>query len=160
NNVWFSGVKVGTVKGIDFKGLDQVEVLLTIEEKSKEFIRKDAVASIGSDGFIGNKLILIEGGTAQAPAIEDGDFLKPNFGGGMEAMLETLQVNNKNIEGITDNLGTMLERINAGQGTVGKLMNDSIMAAEFRTMMSYMSKTAENTARATHALAELTSKLQ
>lgn len=159
NNVWFSGVKVGTVKSIEFKGLDQVEVKLNIDDQLKAFIRKDALASIGSDGFIGNKLILLEGGTMNAPVIENGDILVSKVGGGMDAMLETLQVNNQNIVGVTENLGLMLERINAGQGTVGTLLNDSLMATEVRAMMRNLNATAENTARATQALAELTGKL-
>ena len=96
NNVWFSGVKVGTVKAIRFNGLDEVEVELIIEEKSREFVRKDAIAKLGTDGFIGNKLILIEGGSPEVPAIENGDRLQPAAAGGMDGMMETLQVNNEN----------------------------------------------------------------
>src|SRR5690606_31134810 len=56
NNVWFSGVKIGTIKSINFLNLQQIEIIMAIEEKSREYIRKDAVAKIGSESFIGNKL--------------------------------------------------------------------------------------------------------
>src|SRR5690606_38836431 len=44
NNVWFSGVKIGTIKDIRFKNLQDVEISMIIEESSREYIRKDAVA--------------------------------------------------------------------------------------------------------------------
>src|SRR3954471_12815253 len=63
DNVWFSGVKVGTVKTIDFDGSAKIRVTMQIERKAQEFIRKDAKAKVGAEGFIGNKLIVIYGGT-------------------------------------------------------------------------------------------------
>lgn len=159
NNVWFSGVKVGTVKKIEFKSLETVEVQLTIEEKSREFIRKDATAILGTDGFIGNKLILIEGGSGQAPPIEDGDVLTPGASSGLDAMLETLQVNNQNVVGITENLHLLLTRLNEGQGTIGAVLNDSVMAANVQAMLQHLNTTAANSARASQMLVDLTTKL-
>ena len=49
NNVWFSGVKVGTVKGISLHGTSQVEVQVNIETAAQEYIRKDAKIKIRSD---------------------------------------------------------------------------------------------------------------
>ena len=68
NNVWFSGVKIGTVKKISFFGNSQVKVLMHIDKKAQDFIRKDAKAKIGSDGLIGNKIIVVYGGTQTATA--------------------------------------------------------------------------------------------
>ena len=75
NNVWFSGVKIGTVRKINFYGESQVEIVMSVEDKVKDYIRKDSKATIGSDGLIGNKIIVIYGGTTKAPAVEDGDRL-------------------------------------------------------------------------------------
>src|SRR5215217_1880205 len=44
NNVWFSGVKVGTVKKMTFTPKSQVEVIMSIETKAQQFIKKDAKA--------------------------------------------------------------------------------------------------------------------
>src|SRR5439155_1738661 len=53
NNIWFSGVKVGTVKKLKLLSQTQVEVEMRIEKHSEDFIRKDSKAKIGSDGLIG-----------------------------------------------------------------------------------------------------------
>ncbi len=159
NNIWFSGVKVGTVKQINFKGLEEVEVILNIEEKSREFIRKDAVAKLGTDGFIGNKLILIEGGSPDIPPVEHGDRLTAAKSGGMDAMIETMEISGNNFIDITRDLKILLARLNAGEGTVGAALTDRTMAANVRTMLQNLTVTSENSAKASHALIELTDKL-
>src|SRR5690606_29185051 len=121
NNVWFSGVKIGTIKDIRFKNLQEVEIVMVIEEKSRGYIRKDAVAKIGSESFIGNKLIVIEGGSSEVPPIENGDVLTAAADEGLDAMMATLQTNNKNLVEITQNFGEISARIARGDGTLGSL---------------------------------------
>src|SRR4051812_13805715 len=75
NNVWFLGVKIGTIKQIDLTGNKQVRVTMSIEEKSEEFIRKNAKARIGSESFIGNRILEIYNGSAEFPPVEDNDQL-------------------------------------------------------------------------------------
>src|SRR6476659_9442164 len=70
NNIWYAGVKVGTIKKVMLTGNSLVEVTMNIEEHSSKFIRKDALAKISSDGLIGNKIIVIYGGNPQYPTIQ------------------------------------------------------------------------------------------
>lgn len=159
NNVWFSGVKIGTIKAIHFKNLKEVEIEMVIEEKSRQFVRKDAIAKIGSEGFIGNKLIVIEGGSSDVPPIENGDILQSVIDGGMDAMLATLQINNENLVEITRNFGDLSARIARGEGTMGALLTDSIMAIQVKQMVGNLTQTAANTEKASQSLAQLTTKL-
>lgn len=159
NNIWFSGVKIGTVKKINFKGLEEVEVILNIEEKSREYIRKNAIAKVGSDGFIGNKLIVIEGGSPEVPPVEDGDILMSAEQGGMDAVMQTIELSSENFVEITKDLRILLARLNEGQGTVGAVLNDSNMADDVRNMVHNLSITSRNSLKATQALVELTDKL-
>src|ERR1700749_229424 len=75
NNIWLSGMKVGTVGHISFYGNSQVEVILNIEEKAQPHIRKDSKARISTDGLVGNKIVVIDGGSDDSPAIADNDSL-------------------------------------------------------------------------------------
>ncbi len=75
DNIWFNGVKVGTVKEMDFLPNANVKVKMKVEEKSIEFIKKNANAKVASDGLIGSKIIVIYGGTPEAAHIESGDKL-------------------------------------------------------------------------------------
>ena len=159
NNVWFSGVKVGTIKSIRFKDLQYVEISMAIEESSRQFIRKDAVAEIGSESFIGNKLIVLKGGSNDVPPIEDGDVLKPVTAGGLDAMMATLQVNNENLVEITKNFGELSARLLRGEGTIGTLLNDSALALNVKQMIANLNQTTTNTAKASESLNLLTTKL-
>lgn len=159
NNVWFSGVKIGTIKSINFLNLQQIEIIMAIEEKSREYIRKDAVAKIGSESFIGNKLIVIEGGSSDVPAVEEGDVLQSAMDGGLDAMLATLQLNNENLAVITKNFSEVSARIARGEGTAGALLTDSLMAVHIRQMIGNLNQTAANTEKASRALVQLTTNL-
>ena len=159
NNIWFSGVKVGTVQAVNFRGIKKVEVVLTIEEKSREFIRKNATAKLGSDGFIGNKLVVIEGGSGDAPAIEEGDVINSLKGSDTEALIASLQVNSKNFETITEDFKVLSGQLAAGQGTVGAILTDTLMAQHIRLMIHNLQLTTNNTAKASTALTMLMGKL-
>lgn len=135
NNVWFSGVKIGTVRKINFYGESQVEIVMSVEDKVKDYIRKDSKATIGSDGLIGNKIIVIYGGTTNAPAVEDGDRLTAEMPLDTDKMMETLQENNKNLVTITENLKVLTTKIAEGKGIVGAVMTDSVIAENFKNTL-------------------------
>jgi phospholipid/cholesterol/gamma-HCH transport system substrate-binding protein len=125
NNVWFSGVKIGTVSSIDFHGKSQVEVHFKIDKKTQQYIRKDAMVKLSSDGLIGNKILVIYNGTDQFAQVEEGDTLVVEETFTSEDMINTLQENNVNMKSITEDFKTISSTLAAGQGTVGKLLADS-----------------------------------
>jgi phospholipid/cholesterol/gamma-HCH transport system substrate-binding protein len=159
NNVWFSGVKIGTVKDIKFYGESQVDVTMNIEEESQRFIRKDANARLGSESLIGNKIIEIYGGTRRSPIIENNDLLESEEALDTDVMMETLQENNKNLLSITTDFKTMSQRLVKGQGTVGAVLNDSVMADNFRSIVQNLRQASATTVRASAALSQFTAKL-
>ena len=159
NNVWFSGVKIGTIKKISFYKSSQVEVDLNIEEKAKEYIRKDAKAKIGSDGLIGNKIIVLYGGSPQAPAVETGDMLGVEKAFTSDEMMNTLQANNRNLLDITTDIKGITTRLSAGEGTAGKLLTDETLMNELHAVMGTLRKTAANTERLSAAISGYAAKL-
>ena len=125
NNIWFSGVKIGTVSNLDFFGESQVEVSMKIDIKAKQYIRKNARVKISSDGFIGNKILVIYGGTSEAKEVQEGDTLLVEKTFTADDMINTLQENNKNLLAITNDIKAISEKLASGEGTIGKLLNDS-----------------------------------
>ncbi len=124
NNVWFSGVKIGTVSKIQFYGKSQVGVIMRIDTKDKQYIRKDSKVKIGADGLIGNKILVIYGGTSRSPEVEEGDTLSVEKTFSSEDMINTLQENNKNVLEITNDFKSISKKMANGEGTIGKLLND------------------------------------
>jgi phospholipid/cholesterol/gamma-HCH transport system substrate-binding protein len=132
NNVWFSGMKVGTVRKVSFYGRSQVEVILNVERQAQPHIRKDTKARISTDGLVGNKIVILEGGSDNAPAVAENDRLQSATQAGMQEMMSTLQASNGNLLAITGNLKAVSEKLRAGQGTLGELLNDPSIAEELR----------------------------
>jgi len=129
NNVWFYGVKIGTVKSIVLKGASNVEVTLNIEKKAQPYIKRDAVAKIGSEGFLGNKIVIIYGGSSAPATVENDGYLRVQKDSiTNEDMIATLQAGNRNLLEITNNLKIISEKIKSGQGTIGKLIDDPAVA--------------------------------
>ena len=159
NNIWYSGVKIGTVKKMRFLDNSQVEVMLNIEEKSQEFIRKNAKAKVSTDGLIGNKIVVIYGGTQKVPAIEDGDELVVEKIESTEEMLAVLSENNKNLLGITSAFKTISKNILEGKGTVGMLLNDERLYNDVDQTLSTLKKASANAQTMTASLSGFTQKL-
>lgn len=159
SNIWFSGVKIGTVREVNFTKNRLVEIVMNIEGKSQEYIRKDAIAALSSEGFIGNKIIEIQGGTSTVPAIEDGDKLASKEALNTDEMIATLQLNNENLVAITENIKKLSDKVKEGEGTIGALFTDSLMAADIKTMISNMSKAALNSRQITEEFKAFSAQL-
>jgi phospholipid/cholesterol/gamma-HCH transport system substrate-binding protein len=138
NNVWFSGMKVGTVKTVSFYGRSQVEVTMNVERQAQPHIRKDTKARISTDGLVGNKIVVLSGGSDSVPAVADNDRLESEQQAGMQEMMSTLQASNGNLLAITGNLKAVTEKLKAGQGTLGELLNDSSFAETLRGSLGHL----------------------
>src|ERR1043165_792674 len=57
NEVRFGGVNVGTIKSIQIQSDTVVRVDMILQSSKHEFIKTDAVASVGSDGLMGDKTL-------------------------------------------------------------------------------------------------------
>lgn len=159
NNVWFSGVKIGTVKGMHFSGNSQVEVEMNIEEKARQYIRQNAKAKISSEGFIGNKIVEIYGGTTQAQLVKSGDVLGVEKGVSTSEMLATLQANNRNLLEITANFRLITQHLADGKGTVGKLLTDDGIANSLDAAIVSLRQATTNAQELTSNISEYAAKL-
>lgn len=159
NNVWFSGVKVGIVKEISFENVGEVRVVMNIEEKKSQFVRKDVIATLGSDGLIGNSIISLVGGSSQFPPIEDGDEIESGSAGGMDAILDMVQENGGNLAEITKNLATLSQQLIEGKGTVGSLLTDETIANSLKSAMVSLQSTMHGVDQSMKNMVVLTDKL-
>ena len=159
NNIWFSGVKIGIVKELSFYGNSQVKVVMNIEEKAEPFIHNNAKAKISSEGLIGNRLIIIYGGTPEAPTIKDGDQLQAEKTFNSDEMIHTLQENNINIASITTDFKTVMKKIAAGEGTIGQFLTNDTLYNNLRSISESLKKTSENIKQVSVSLATFGAKL-
>jgi phospholipid/cholesterol/gamma-HCH transport system substrate-binding protein len=160
NNVWYSGVKVGSIKKLTFLEPHKIEVLINIDRNYVAFIHKDVRAKVSSDGLIGNKIIALSGGTTQTPVIEDGDEVLAEASISSDELMNTLQVNNKNLVAITGNLKEITNTIAAGKGNIGKLLRDTTVYDRLEHTLASLQQTSANAQRLTNNLSAYSARLQ
>ncbi len=150
NNVRFSGVTVGLVESITIESDSTVRVDMLINDNTRRFIKKDAEAAIGTEGLMGNKIVVITPGTSSMPAIEDKDRITTRPPLDFDLMLHTLKSTNDNVEHITGDLADIVHTIRRGKGTIGQLLMDS----------TYLEKARDNVTQITNDVAEISGTLR
>ena len=144
DNVWLSGVKIGTVKKISFMQNSKVLVSMVVQRSLEPQIRKDSKTKISSDGLIGNKIVVIFGGTMAQPQIENAQFLQAQAAISTEDMLATLQANNKNILEITNTFSRITHKVDSGKGVIGTLLNDESAVRKINLSLGSLQATMSN----------------
>ncbi len=160
NNIWYLGVKVGTIKKMTFTDKSEVEVVMNIDIKSREHIKKDSKAKIGSEGFIGNKLVVIYGGSLQSPPVVENDVLQVENGLNTDEIMATFQQNNKNLVDVTGDFKLISKRLAEGQGTIGKLLTDDALVNNLQAAVINFKKASLNAQKLTADLSGYTARLQ
>lgn len=155
NNVRYSGVNVGTVRGIEMINDTNIKVDMIIDKAIFKHIKKDAVATIGSDGLVGSMIINILPGKGTQSPVEPGDKISSVNRIRTDDLLNTLNKTNNNAARLTENLLNITEEINDGKGTVGLLLNDAEIAKDLKETMRYLKISGRETANATKNLNRL-----
>jgi len=142
-NVRFDGVKVGIVKDVTIANDSSVRVDMNIDESKHEFITKTAVASIASDGLMGDELVNITSGTLGSPEAENGDRIASREPMSMEKMIARLSGTSDNVNVITENLKNLTNDLNSKNGSIQSLFKDTTMAVNLRQTFANLKATSE-----------------
>ena len=159
DNVWLSGVKIGTVKRISFTPNEQVEVIINVEKEAWPLIHRNSKVEVGSEGFIGNKIIVISGGTKDAPLANANDYLEVKNSINTSDMLAVLQQNNQNLLSITSSLKDVIGKVSKGEGTLGKLLNDESIANSIASTLDNFKRASVESERLIASVHDYTSRL-
>jgi phospholipid/cholesterol/gamma-HCH transport system substrate-binding protein len=143
NNVRYAGVEVGTVKQMNIINDTTLEVTLLIEQKMKTVIRKNALASLGADGLMGNKVVNIVPQDPAADFAVEGDLLPSRTAVEFDDILRTLSGTSDNLGVITTGLKTTVTKINNSEG-LWKLLSDSALTVNVRKASHNLEKATVN----------------
>ena len=136
NNVLFSGINIGTVSEIQLISDTSVVVRLLIEKEVQKFIKKDAMASIGSDGLMGDKVLVINPGTSSKIQVLDNDNIASIKAIEMDEIMRSLKTSIDNAGIITDELAQFTYKMNHGNGALSKLITDEKFANSLTKTMT------------------------
>ncbi|RKS98585.1 MlaD family protein [Flavobacterium sp. 123] len=159
NNVRYSGINVGTVRGIEMINDTAIQVDMIIDKTIFSYIKQDAVAIIGSDGLVGNMVINIIPGKGDGLKVKPGDKIKSMNRIRTDDMLHTLGVTNKNAANLTADLLKITNDINNGKGTIGLLVRDTVLGKDLKETMRYIRTAGKGTSELVTKLNNLVSSL-
>jgi phospholipid/cholesterol/gamma-HCH transport system substrate-binding protein len=113
-----SGVGVGQIDGLKLyydEEEQKTKAQLNAWVKEGVKIEEDAVATISTLGFMGEKYMEISPGTSGKRFLKDGDLLEGKDPVSMAKVFE-------DVSGLTESVKVIVDRLKNGEGTIGKLL--------------------------------------
>jgi phospholipid/cholesterol/gamma-HCH transport system substrate-binding protein len=148
--VQVGGVHSGTVHSIALphRPGDKVIVLMDLDSSTHEIIKHDSVASIETEGLLGNQYLAISFGSAGQSDVREGDFIQSEPPLQMadlltkaSGILSSSQVAIGNVSQATAHLNSVSAKIDSGQGSVGALINDKELYSNLQRSTGSLDKT-------------------
>lgn len=124
--VRLSGIDVGSVESVQIVDdtTAKVEVVISIREDIRQFIRTDTKASIETEGLVGNKVVVLQVGSSSADIVKDGGIITAKDPVGFAEVIEETQGIMQYTKELTKDLSEIIARVNRGEGSIGKLLVD------------------------------------
>lgn len=135
NNIRFSGINIGTVGNIKIINDSTIQVDMIIKKSVRQFIKTDCMAAIGSEGIIGDRVLIITQGTSEAQSIEDEQYISSVEPIETDAIMASLYLTAVNIQTISVQLTEIMIKINLGHGTLGRLIQDTTISENINQMI-------------------------
>jgi phospholipid/cholesterol/gamma-HCH transport system substrate-binding protein len=135
-DVRVGGVHSGTVRyiGLPHKPGERVTVIMDLGKSTHEIIKQDSVATIETEGLLGNQFLAISFGSSGSREVRNGDLIASQPPLEMADLLQKasglLDSSQQAIQNATQaaaNLDSISLKIDRGQGTAGALVNDKAL---------------------------------
>jgi len=149
NNVRFSGINVGTVREIELLTDTSVMVVLLIRKSVQPFIKTDAIASIGSDGLMGDKVLTISPGTMTNSQVKNNDEIVSKNAIEMGDVMSSLKTSVDNAAIITGQIAQLSYKMNNGDGALSKLISDEQFANSLKGTLTNLETSSREFAKFT-----------
>jgi len=143
NNIRFAGINVGTVDKISIINDSTVRVDMLVRKNVKQFIKTDCVVAIGSEGIIGDRLLIITQGSSDSPLAKEGQRLESTEPVETDAIMASVQLTTTNVAIISSQLAEIMIKINSGTGTLGRLIQDSTIAENINMTIVNLRKSSK-----------------
>ena len=122
--VWFSGIEIGSVSGMEFMPKNKIRVAMSIDKETLRYLKKDSHATILTLGLLGDKYIEISPGTKTSERLNKGDILVGVSQTGFQEIVETSQQSLSRLTEFIYKLQQIIEKLEKGTGTISKFIND------------------------------------
>jgi phospholipid/cholesterol/gamma-HCH transport system substrate-binding protein len=123
------GVTIGTVKTVTVvaspeRKLTPVRVVMKLNEKYSEELRKDSKASLTTIGVLGDTVVDINSQFAVGPPLRDGDELKTLETPSLTDVVKASQGTIESLNVILAKMNTIVDNMQSGKGSLGQLISN------------------------------------
>ena len=149
-DVRVGGVHSGTVHSIvlPHNPGEKITVTMDLAKSTHEIIKQDSVATIETEGLLGNQFLAISFGSAGKGEVRDGDMIASlpplemsDLFQKTSDILDSSKQAIHNATRATANLASISAKIDEGQGTAGALVNDKALYSNLEQTSSEMRDT-------------------
>jgi phospholipid/cholesterol/gamma-HCH transport system substrate-binding protein len=179
-NVRVEGLTAGEVKGIGLPDhpSGKFRLKLQIADKVRSLIREDSIATVETDGLVGDKYLFIRNGSDQSPEAANGSTIPSKEPIELSAVIAKVSgvVDQTNttigdvrvrLDGVLDDFKTTVDNTNglisdarSGKGTIGTLLNDPSTAAHVRQTAANAEEASENLEQASEHARQVVADFQ
>jgi phospholipid/cholesterol/gamma-HCH transport system substrate-binding protein len=147
--VQLDGVVVGTVKEVnlpvDIKQ-NEITVWLQLDRRYAGRIRGDSAAKIKTLGLLGDRYIAVNSGTPESPQIPIGGEIPTAEQTNIDQLVSSGEDVMQNVVQISHSLSHVLDRMDKGEGLLGKLTTDSPEAESIGSSLQHTAESVKNLA--------------
>ncbi|MGZ4842412.1 MAG: MlaD family protein [Candidatus Angelobacter sp.] len=133
------GVAIGnvqTVRVVPGRQIDPVQVVMRVNAKFQPFLREDSKATITTAGVLGESFVDIDSRTAIGPIVKDGSSIAPGNAPGVQDVVKSSQTTLQNVDILVKNANSILEQVQGGKGTLGKVIYDPAMINKINAILN------------------------
>jgi phospholipid/cholesterol/gamma-HCH transport system substrate-binding protein len=139
--VRLQGVDVGNVVRLSVdasKPLTPVEVIMKVNTRYRDFIRKDSTAVLSTAGVLGETFVDIDSSKATGAIAEDKTVLPSYNPPGIQSALSAGRDTLQNVDVLVRRLDRIVAAVEEGKGSVGKLINDPSLFNRLNSTLTEM----------------------
>ncbi len=150
--VRLDGVEIGNVDAIHItprtpnQPLDpkrNIEVIMRIDKNYQTEVRTDSVASLVTEGLLGNRYVTIRRGLTGTP-LKEGDEVKGQEEKAIKQVVERSAEVLGNLSALSDQIRQLVDGVQRGKGTLGKLLTDDAAYAHLNSILSRSDQMVSN----------------
>ena len=139
------GVTIGQVKAVEISNdparkKTPVRVVMKIEPKYGRSLRTDSTASLSTVGVLGDTVVDINSQVAAGPELQSGAELRTLETPNLNDVIKSSQGTVESLNVVLAKLSAVVDTIQAGQGTVGKLINDPALYDQARATVTELQR--------------------
>jgi phospholipid/cholesterol/gamma-HCH transport system substrate-binding protein len=140
-SVALQGVAIGNVKNVSVVQDPQhkekpIRVIMRINKSFQPYVRKDVIATILTQGVLGESFVNLDGRAATKGPVQDGDEISSENAPGLQDVVRSSQGTLQNLDVLVKRVDRIVAEVENGKGSLGKFISDATFYNRANSILS------------------------